>query len=108
MKYLVFIFLFGCGVTAQNVSEEAKEDQEFEMLIKKAHSNVDNQATLQEAASHEQKKIVKQTVNQIMGLKEENKGLKIELNETKAKLDSVSFDTLMPFQLLPISSKKDF
>lgn len=102
MKYLVFIFLFGCGVTAQGVSEESKEDQELEMLLKKAQSNIQNQATLQDAASKEQKKIVKQTISQIVGLKEENKDLKTELNETKAKLDSVSLDTLVPFQLLPI------
>jgi hypothetical protein len=102
MKYLVFIFLFGCGVTAQGVSEESKEDQEFDMLLKKAQSNIQIQATLQDAATKEQKKIVKQTISQIVGLKEENKELKIELNETKAKFDSISFDTLVPFQLLPI------
>jgi hypothetical protein len=102
MKYLVFIFLFGCGVTAQGISEDSKEDQELDMLLKKAQSNIQVQATLQEAASKEQKKIVTQTISQIVGLKEENKELKIELNETKAKFDSVSFDTLVPFQLLPI------
>ena len=102
MKYLVFIFLFGCGVTAQGVSEESKEDQELDMLLKKAQSNIQVQATLQDAATKEQKKIVTQTVSQIVGLKEENKQLKIELNETKAKFDSISFDTLVPFQLLPI------
>ena len=102
MKYLVFIFLFGCGVTAQGVSEESKEDQELDMLLKKAQSNIQAQATLQDAASKEQKKIVKQTISQIVGLKKENKELKIELNETKAKFDSISFDTLVPFQLLPI------
>jgi hypothetical protein len=102
MKYLVFIFLFGCGVTAQGVSEESKEDQELDMLLKKAQSNIQVQATLQDAATKEQKKIVNQTVSQIVGLKEENKELKIELNETKAKFDSISFDTLVPFQLLPI------
>jgi hypothetical protein len=102
MKYLVFIFLFGCGVTAQGVSEESKEDQEFDMLLKKAQSNIQIQATLQDAATKEQNKIVKQTISQIVGLKEENKELKIELNETKAKFDSISFDTLVPFQLLPI------
>jgi cell division protein FtsX len=102
MKYLVFIFLFGCGVTAQGVSEEAKEDQELDNLLKKAQSNIQVQATLQDAASKEQKKIVTQTISQIVGLKEENKELKIELNETKAKFDSLSFDTLVPFQLLPI------
>ena len=102
MKYLVFIFLFGCGVTAQGVSEESKEDQELDNLLKKAQSNIQVQATLQDAATKEQKKIVKQTISQIVGLKEENKELKIELNETKAKFDSLSFDTLVPFQLLPI------
>ena len=102
MRYLLFICLFGCGVTAQGVSDESKEDQELDMLLKKAQSNIQVQATLQDAASKEQKKIVKQTISQIVGLKEENKELKIELNETKAKFDSLSFDTLVPFQLLPI------
>lgn len=102
MKYFVFIFLFGCGVTAQGVSDESKEDQELDMLLKKAQFNIQVQATLQDAATKEQKKIVTQTISQIVGLKEENKELKIELNETKAKFDSLSFDTLVPFQLLPI------
>jgi len=102
MKYLVFIFLFGCGVTAQGVSEESKEDQELDMLLKKAQSNIQVQATLQDAATKEQKKIVKQTISQIVGLKEENKELKIELYETKAKFDSISLDTLVPYVLLPI------
>lgn len=102
MRYLLFICLFGCGVTAQGVSEESKEDQELDNLLKKAQSNIQVQATLQDAASKEQKKIVTQTISQIVGLKEENKELKIELNETKAKFDSLSFDTLVPFKLLPI------
>lgn len=102
MRYLLFICLFGCGVTAQGVSEESKEDQELDNLLKKTQSNIQVQATLQDAARKEQKKIVKQTISQIVGLKEENKELKIELNETKAKFDSLSFDTLIPYQLLPI------
>ena len=91
MKYLVFIFLFGCGVTAQNVSEDTKEDQEFQKLLKKSQANIQSQAAIQEIASNEQKKIVAQTVTKI-----------VELNETKAKLDSVSADTLVPFVVLPI------
>jgi seryl-tRNA synthetase len=102
MKYLVFIFLFGCGVTAQNVSEDTKEDQEFQKLLKKSQANIQSQAAIQEIASNEQKKIVAQTVTKIVELKEENKDLKVELNETKAKLDSVSADTLVPFVVLPI------
>lgn len=102
MKYLVFIFLFGCGVTAQDVSEDVKEDQEFQKLLKKSQASIQSQAAIQEVASNEQKKIVAQTVNKIVELKEENKELKVELNETKAKLDSVSTDTIVPFVLLPI------
>ena len=102
MRYLLFICLFGCGVTAQGVNEESKEDQELDMLLKKSQSNIQVQATLQDAASKEQKKIVTQTISQIVGLKEENKELKIKLNETKAKFDSLSFDTLVPFVLLPV------
>lgn len=102
MRYLLFICLFGCGVTAQGVSEESKEDKELDNLLKKTQSNIQVQATLQDAARKEQKKIVKQTISKIVGLKEENKELKIELNETKAKFDSLSFDTLIPYQLLPI------
>ena len=102
MKYLVFIFLFGCGVTAQDISEDVKEDQEFQKLLKKSQANIQSQAAIQEVASNEQKKIVAQTVNKIVELKEENKDLKVELNETKAKLDSVSTDTIVPFVLLPI------
>lgn len=102
MKYLVFIFLFGCGVTAQDVSEDVKEDQELQKLLKKSQANIQSQAKIQEIASSEQKKIVTQTVAKIVELKEENKDLKVELNETKAKLDSVSVDTIVPFVILPI------
>lgn len=107
MKYLVFIFLFGCGVTAQDVSEDVKEDQEFQKLLKKSQANIQTQAAIQEVASSEQKKIVAQTINKIVELKEENKELKVELNETKAKLDSVSLDTLVPFVLLPVPRKEN-
>lgn len=102
MKYLVFIFLFGCGVTAQDVSEDVKEDQEFQKLLKKSQANIQSQAQIQQIASSEHKNIVTQAVTKIVELKEENKDLKVELNETKAKLDSVSTDTIVPFVLLPI------
>ena len=102
MKYLVFIFLFGCGVTAQNVSEDTKEDQEFQKLLKKSQANIQSQAAIQQVASQAQKEIVNQTVSKIVQLKEENKDLKVELNEVKVKLDSVSADTIVPFVLLPV------
>ncbi len=105
MKYLVFIFLFGCGVTAQNVSEDTKEDQEFQKLLKKSQANIQSQAAIQEVASNEQKKIVAQTVTKIVELKEENKDLKVELKEVKVKLDSFNNDIDSPFLILPLIKK---
>ena len=106
MRYLVFICLFGCGVTAQGVNEESKEDQKLEMLLKKAQSNIEMQATLQDAASKDQKKIITQTVNQIVGLKEENKELKTQLNEIKDRINSDINDTNNKFKLFPISNNQ--
>ena len=35
MKYLLFIFLFGCTASAQNQSEDIKDDIEFQKLMNK-------------------------------------------------------------------------
>ena len=47
------------------------------------------------------------TTNKITQLSNENKELKIELNEIKEKLDSISTDTGSSFKLLPISINKE-
>lgn len=107
MRYIIALFVicsYSCqSTTAQNPSNDIREDQEFQNLIKKVEEN--NQATIlvQDNASKMQTQIVKQTANNIITLKEENKDLKIELNEVKIKLDSVSADTIVPFRILPIS-----
>lgn len=108
MRYLVFI-LFVCGCT-EAVADQGKSqaDKRFDELVKKTSNNIEFSLQTQELATKKQTEIVKKTVEQIVTLKEENKDLKVELNETKAKLDSVGTDTLMPFVILPISSKKDF
>jgi len=112
MKYLLFILfisLIGCqSITAQKESESAKEDREFKDLLSKVEENTQASAKVQEEASKRQQAIVKETITKITTLKEENKDLKIELDEVKIKLDSASADTIMPFVLLPISRKKDF
>ena len=104
MRYFLLIFLFGCNVTAQNESETAKKDREFQNLLSKVEENTKASAKVQEEASKKQSQIVTETVNKIVTLKEENNDLKIELNEVKVKLDSVSNDTAYEFILLPITA----
>jgi esterase/lipase len=99
--------LFGCNATAQNESETAKKDREFENLLSKVEENTKASAKVQEEASKKQTQIVTETVSKIITLKEENKDLKTELNEVKVKLNIANADTIIPFQLLPISHKKD-
>jgi esterase/lipase len=87
--------LAGCGVTAQSPSETIKEDIELEKLLGKINQNIELTIKVQDKADKKQKQIVNEAVTTIKELKE-------ELNETKAKLDSVSTDSIVPFKLLPI------
>jgi len=109
MRFFVLIFLFGCqSITAQTESEDAKKDREFLELMSKVEDNTRVSLQVQKEASEKQTEIVNETVKAIVDLKKENEDLKIELNETKGKLDSASTDTLLPFIISPISNKKDF
>jgi seryl-tRNA synthetase len=98
--------LFGCQATAQNESDTAKKDREFQNLLLKVEQNTQASAKVQKDASKKQSQIVTEAVNTIITLKEENKDLKTELNEVKVKLDSANADTIIPFVLLPIPRKK--
>ena len=95
MRWLLLVFLVGCGVTAQSPSETIKEDIELEKLLGKINQNIELTIKVQDKADKKQKQIVTEAVTTIKELKE-------ELNETKAKLDSVSTDSIVPFKLLPI------
>ena len=106
MRYFLLIFLLGCQATAQNESETAKKDREFQDLLLKVEQNTQASAKVQKDASKKQSQIVTEAVNTIVTLKEENKDLKTELNEVKVKLDSANADTIIPFVLLPIPRKK--
>ena len=112
MKYLLIILIpliYGCQTTtAQKVDGSIQEDREFEELLSKVETNNKFSLEVQAQATETQKKIVKETVQNIINLKEEVTTLKIELNEVKAALDSVSSDTGSNFILLPIpKDKKD-
>ena len=98
MRYLLFIFLYGCSLTAQEPSKEQKIDNEFQLLLNKVNENNVNSSLVQKEASKKEKKIITNTINNI-------NNLKTELSEVKARLDSISIDTGSSFSLLPIPKK---
>ena len=109
MKHFPYLmlFLWSCTtVNAKKETDEQLEEREFQGLMKQMQES--NKATIEATKSAEdnQVQMVKQTAQKIVQLKEENKDLKVELNETKSILDSVRVDTF-DFKLLPISQNKD-
>jgi hypothetical protein len=98
MRYLLFIFLYGCSLTAQEPSKEQKIDNEFQLLLNKVFENNVNSSLVQKEASKKEKKIITNTINNINNLKS-------ELSEVKARLDSIAIDTGSSFSLLPIPKK---
>jgi seryl-tRNA synthetase len=104
MKYLLFIFLFGCTVSAQKTSEEVAEEREFQQLMSKVAQTNDKSVQVQKAASKKEAELVTKAVATIVSMKSEIKDLKTELNEAKTRLDSVAIDTGGKFVLLPISN----
>jgi hypothetical protein len=98
MRYLLFIFLYGCSLTAQEPSKEQKIDNEFQLLLNKVNENNLNSSLVQKEASKKEKKIITNTINNI-------NNLKTELSEVKARLDSITIDTGSSFSLLPIPKK---
>ena len=104
MKYLFIIFLFGCSVSAQKTSEELIQEREFEQLMSKVTQTNNRSVLVQEAETKKEAELVTKAVATIVSMKGEIKDLKIELNEVKSKLDSVSIDTGGKFMLLPISN----
>ena len=98
MRYLLFIFLYGCSLTAQEPSKEQKVDNEFQLLLNKVNENNVNSSLVQKEASKKEKKIITNTINNINNLKS-------ELSEVKARLDSIAIDTGSSFSLLPIPKK---
>jgi uncharacterized small protein (DUF1192 family) len=107
MKYLLFIFLFGCTATAQMPSEETKEDIEFEKLMQQVSSTNAKSVEVQAKATKKEAEIVHQAVAKITELKQEVNILKTELSEVKATLDSVNNDTAISFKLFAIPTNKE-
>ena len=108
MKYLILIiFFWGCvPAIANKESDTLKKDKEFDELMKKVSQTNENSIKVQDAATKKEAELVTKAIETITILKEENKELKNEINEIKAKFDSVTNDTLIPFVILPISASK--
>lgn len=107
MRYLLFIFLFGCTATAQKQSEETKEDIEFQKLMNKVAETNIKSVQVQEKASKKEAELVQKAVETITELKTEVTILKTELKDVKASLDSVSNDTGSSFKLFAIPNNKE-
>ena len=63
MRYLLFIFLYGCSLTAQEPSKDQKIDNEFQLLLNKVNENNINSSLVQKEASKKEKKIIYKSVN---------------------------------------------
>jgi phage host-nuclease inhibitor protein Gam len=107
MKYLLFIFIFGCTASAQNQSEDIKDDIEFQKLMNKVSETNTLSVQVQAKATKKEAELVTKAVATITELKQEVKILKTELSEVKASLDSVSNDSGISFKLLAIPNNKE-
>lgn len=103
MRYLLFIFLMGCTASAQNQSEDLKDDIEFQKLMNKVSQTNDLSVQIQAKASKKEAELVQKAVETIKELKTEVTILKTELSEVKATLDSVSTDTGVSYRIYAIS-----
>lgn len=103
MKYLFFLFLTGCTLSAQQQNAEQQKDAEFNKLIDNANQNQSTFKKVHSKAEAKEKRIVAQAINKIVTLKEEVKDLKSEISGMKVRIDTVYIhDTIQ------IKEKKNF
>jgi hypothetical protein len=103
MKYLFFLFLTGCTLSAQQQNAEQQKDAEFNKLIDNANQNQSTFKKVHSKAEAKEKRIVAQAINKIVTLKEEVKDLKSEISQMKIRIDTVYIhDTIQ------IKEKKNF
>ena len=99
----IFTLIGYVKVGAVDESKLSKDDKEFQQLMTDFNKTIEHNKTVQTKADETKDKLIVSTTKMIVQLSTENKALKTELNEIKAKLDSVSIDTSSTFNLLPIS-----
>jgi hypothetical protein len=103
MRYLFFILLTGCTLSAQQQSPEQKKDIEFDKLINSATLNQVNFVKVHKKAKAKEKKLVNQAINKIVTLSAEVKELKSEISQM-----SVKVDTIYIHDTIQIKEKKNF
>jgi trehalose-6-phosphate synthase len=98
MKYLFIIFLFGCGVQAQNIDTT---DIEFEQLMKSVAETNKKAIEVQVKATKKEKQLVANAVSTITELKN-------DINELKSVISIVKIDTIYIHDTIQIKEKKNF
>ena len=98
MKYLFIIFLFGCGVQAQNIDTT---DIEFEQLMKSVSETNKKAIEVQVKATKKEKQLVANAVATITELKN-------DINELKSIISIVKIDTIYIHDTIVIKEKKNF
>jgi hypothetical protein len=103
MRYLIFLFLTGCSLSAQQQDTEKQKDAEFHKLISKAKENHSNFHHVHAKAKKKEDNLVAQAITKIVTLKAEVKDLKSEISGMKVRIDTVYIhDTIQ------IKEKKNF
>lgn len=103
MRYLIFLFLTGCTLSAQQQDAEQQKDVEFKKLIEDAKQNHSNFHQVHAKAKKKEDKLVAQAITKIVTLKAEVKDLKSEISGMKVRVDTVYIhDTIQ------IKEKKNF
>ena len=103
MRYLIFFFLTGCTLSAQQQDTEKQKDAEFHKLITKAKETHTNFHHVHKKAKAKEESLVAQAITKIVTLKAEVKDLKSEISGMKVRIDTVYIhDTIQ------IKEKKNF
>ena len=89
MRYLFFLFLTGCTLSAQQQDAEQQKDAEFEKLIKKATESHSKFGEVHKKAKAKEERLVTQAITKIATLKAEVKDLKSEISGMKIRIDTV-------------------
>jgi len=112
-KVLFFIalsfFMNSCSDSiGQLPSEEMKKEEEFNNLMKKVNETRAKNNAIMVAVDKKTTEVIEKTAETITTLKEENKKLKNEINETGKKYYPIN-DTVsdIKFTLRPVSNSKE-
>ena len=97
MKYLFILFLFGCGVSAQNVDM----DIEFEQLMKQVNETNKKSVQVHAMAAKKEKQLVANAVATITQMKS-------EISELKSEISQIKIDTIYIHDTIVIKEKKNF